>query len=188
MKNQTAIVAGSVAAVSRRENMSLAESFLSVDVLIIVDTSGSMCSKDAPGNRSRYNAACDELATLQAGNPGKIGVIAFSDMVQFCPGGIPMNFEGSTNMAGALKFVKVADGLGIKLILISDGEPDSRGETLKIARTFKTKIDTVYIGPERGGSGREFLKELAAATGGTSIKSAQPAMLADPVTQLLSAG
>lgn len=188
MKNNTAIVAGSVAAMSRRENMSLAESFLSVDVLIIVDTSGSMCRKDAPGNRSRYSAACDELATLQVGNPGKIGVIAFSDMVQFCPGGVPMNFEGSTNMTAALKFVKVADGLGIKLILISDGEPDSRSETLKIARTFATKIDTIYIGSERNGSGRKFLEELAAATGGTSMKSAAPAMLGDPVTQLLAAG
>ena len=188
MSNKNAIVAGSVAAISKREDVSLAESFLSVDVLIIVDTSGSMHRRDAPGNRSRYEAACDELETLQENQPGKIGVIAFSDIVQFCPGGIPMDFGGTTNMAGALRFVKVADGLGIKLILISDGQPDDRTETLKIARTFTTKVDTIYIGSESDGSGRRFLEELAAATGGMSIKSAAPAMLADPVIQLLAAG
>lgn len=183
-----AIVPGSIAAMSKRENISLAESFLSVDVLTIVDTSESMHCKDAPGGRTRYQAACDELATIQASNPGKIGVIAFSDMVQFCPGGVPIDFGGSTNMAGALRFAKPADGLGIRLILISDGDPDNRQATLDVARTFKSRIDTIYIGPERDSSGKRFLEELAAVTGGQFEKSVKPAMLADAVQKLLATG
>ena len=183
-----AIVTGSIAAVSKRENVSLAESFLSVDVMTIVDTSGSMHIKDAPGGRTRYQAACDELAAIQSSNPGKIGVIAFSSTAQFCPGGVPLDFGGSTNMAGALRFAKVADNLGIKLILISDGEPDNRKDTLDVARTFKSHIDTIYIGSERDGSGRRFLEELAAATGGRFEKSVAPAMLGEPVLKLLAMG
>jgi len=184
-----ALVPGSLAAVTRRENITLAESFLSADAILLVDMSGSMGMCDAPGGRSRYDAAEQELRDLQATMPGKIAVVAFSDGAEFCPGGVPRRMGGGTNMAAALRFVKPADGL-VQIILISDGWPDSESKTLEVARTFKHKIDTVFIGPETGpdASGREFLRRLAAATGGQSIKSAKPGLLKNETLKLLSAG
>lgn len=163
-----AIVPGSLSAVSGKANMSLAESFLNVDALVVVDTSGSMANNDAAGGKTRYAAAVEELTRLQATLPGKIGVISFSDYPVFCPGGVPQNLGDGTNLSGALKYVKPADGLGIKFVLISDGLPDEPQDAIITARKFKTKIDVVYVGPEKG-SGSEFLAELAAATGGKSV-------------------
>jgi len=183
-----AIVPGSLAAVAKRENLTLAESFLSVDALILVDMSGSMGDRDAPGGRTRYEVAEQELRELQAALPGKIGVVAFSSDVQFCPTGVPVRMGGGTDMAKALKFVRAADGLA-KIVLISDGEPDSADATLKEARLFKHRIDTVYIGPESGpyARGREFLQRLAAATGGQSLQSAAPGLLKNETLKLLKA-
>lgn len=179
------ITVGSLAAVTQRQNLSLAESFLSVDAILVVDMSASMSAQDAPGGLTRYMAAENELRKLQRELPGKVAVVAFSNRVEFCPGGIPPRLMSSTNMAKALKFVQPADGVA-RIILISDGEPDSETETLEAARVFENRIDTVYIGPERG-SGREFLDRLAAATGGQSLKSAAPGLLKDEVQYLLAA-
>ena len=186
MKNKI-VAAGSLSDVMKREDKTLAESFLSCDAILICDTSGSMCSQDAPGNLTRHEAARRELRRLQSSHPGKLAVVAFSSQVRFCPSGIPFRFDGGTNMAKALEFVKPADGCGVRFFLISDGEPDSKSETLKAAKTFRSRIDVVYIGPEDGGAwgGREFLQKLAGVTGGKFIKSDKIGMLADPVERLL---
>jgi Mg-chelatase subunit ChlD len=185
-----AITTGSLSQISQQVNQSLAESFMSVDVLLIVDMSGSMTMRDARDGQARHKVAESELRRLQAEMPGKIGVVSFSDKVEFCPSGIPTPFFESTNMANALRFVKPADSTGIRFILISDGLPNSESETLTIAQTFETKIDTIYIGPESGfdASGREFLERLAAATGGQHVKAREIAQLAEPVKYLLEGG
>ena len=186
--NATAIVPGSLSAIAQRENRSIAESFLNVDVLVVCDMSGSMACDDAPGGKPRYVAACEELASLQRQYPGKIAVIAFSGHAELVPGGSPALMGGDTDMVAALKAAKPADGLGIKIVLLSDGEPNDREATLAEARKFKTPIETVYIGPERESRGREFLQELARKTGGSYQKTAQPGMLAAPILALLNAG
>jgi len=182
----TALIKGSLGAIAQRDNMTLAESFLSADVLLIVDMSGSMGAHDAPGGKSRYEAAEQELRRLQEQNPGKIAVIAFSDTAEFAPTGIPRRMGAGTNLAGALSFVKPADGTGVRFIVISDGEPDDPPKALATARTFESKIDCVYIGPESG-HGRAFLERLAAASGGSFAQGAAPGMLAEQVTLLLGA-
>ena len=182
----TGLVKGSLADLAGTANLSLAESFLNVDAVLLVDMSGSMGVHDARGGRSRYDAAEDELRTLQAQFPGKVAVIAFSDQAEFCPTGVPIRMGGNTNLAAALRFVKPVDGLA-RVIVISDGEPDSESEALSVARTFTSRIDVVYIGPEIGGSGREFLERLAKASGGTFVSSDAPGLLADSVTLLLQA-
>lgn len=186
-KNQLIIVPGSLQATSQQKGITLAESFLDVDVFLIVDMSGSMAAKDAPNGLSRYEAAERELKTLQGKLAGKIGIIAFSSWPVFCPNGIPPRLDGGTDMKAALEFVKVADDTGIKFILVSDGEPNSERETLQIAKTFKTKIDTIFIGPELS-TGREFLKKLSSLTGGKTVSSKEVGMLAQPVLGLLEAG
>ncbi len=165
----TAIVPGSLGAIAKQENKSIAETFVNADLIVIVDTSGSMSSHDSRGGKSRYDVACEELAALQASHPGKIAVLSFSDTVVFCPSGVPVCLNNITDMAAALKFAKTADLPGMQFILISDGEPDCKEETLAVARTYRNKISTIYVGPEEQPAGRDFLQRLAAVTGGQTI-------------------
>ena len=162
------LVYGSLGDIAGRSGKTLAETFLSVDALVLVDVSMSMDINDCPGSRRRYEVACEQLVRLQREIPGKVGVISWSISAYFCPGGLPKAPFGSTNLAGALDFVRPADGCGIRMIVISDGEPDDAKRALDLARTFQTKIDTIYCGPEMG-SGREFLAKLSALTGGQAV-------------------
>jgi len=186
MNNQ--IIKGSVSAIAQQNNMGLAESFLSVDVIILCDVSGSMDAHDSRGGRTRYEIMCEELTSLQKGLPGKIGVVQFDSQVQFCPGGLPLLAGGGTNLEKALKFVKVADLEGMKFILISDGEPDDRAAALNVAKTFTCKIDVIYVGPESSPSGRAFLQDLAKATGGKAVTADRAKELGSTIQTLLLKG
>jgi Mg-chelatase subunit ChlD len=187
MAEQTAIVPGSLSAIATRDGVSLAETFVSADAVILVDTSGSMCTRDSRGGKSRYDVALQELAQLQARLPGKLAVIAFSSNVLFCPGGQPPLLNGGgTDIAGALKFAKVADVDGMRFIIISDGEPDDERKALAVAKTYKNRIDTIFVGPEHDyASGRTFLQRLASASGGKHIAADRVQELASKTEQLL---
>lgn len=180
-----AITKGSLSALAQQSGASLAETFLGADAVVIVDMSGSMGAHDAPGGRSRYDAAESELRKLQEKLPGKVAVIAFSSFPQFEPGGVPTRLGGGTDMAAALKFVLPVDGTGVRIILISDGYPDNEQETLAVAAKFKTRIDCIFIGSE-GEGGQEFLRRLAQATGGKAFKSNSPGLLKSAVQHLLT--
>src|SRR5262245_7320223 len=184
------LVYGSLQDVALKLGKSVAHTFLTVDALVLVDTSGSMDMPDCPGGRRRYDVACEQLIRLQRELPGKVGVISWSSHAIFCPGGIPTFLEGGTDLVNALKFVKHADGTSIKLILISDGEPDygSDRAVIDLASQFKSKISTIYVGPEDG-HGRDFLRRLADATGGQAVSQSVKdiANLQQTVTKLLTA-
>ena len=180
------IVVGSLGALSKNSNLSLAESFMSAELILLVDTSGSMNTHDSAGGRSRYDQAVTELTSLQAHMPGKIAVVAFSSDVQFCPSGIPYNFGGGTDLVKGLRFIHQADSIpGMKFILVSDGQPDDPSEALRVARTFKNHIDVIYVGNGRHPDGREFLERLAKATGGQSVTAEAAKQLAASVQTLL---
>lgn len=171
-----------------QQGKNIAESFLNVDAIVMIDTSGSMAATDCQNGQMRHTVACEELRRLQRQLPGKIAVIEWADSHAFCPGGIPGPAIGyTTDMAGVLRFVKQADDTGIKLILISDGEPDNEQDALNVARGFKSKIDTVYIGPEAG-SGAAFLRLLSSLTGGQSVSQSPREIveLSQTVTKLLT--
>lgn len=182
------IVKGSISDIAKQNGQSIAQTFISCDVICIVDTSASMGMHDAPGGRTRYDQACNELANLQGSLPGKIGVISFSDRVMFCADGVPFNFSSTTNLAAALTYAQIADipNSHMRFIVISDGQPDSEMEALSVARKYHNRIDTIFCGPENG-MGRDFLARLAAASGGSHVTTAQAAKLADGVTKLLVA-
>jgi Mg-chelatase subunit ChlD len=179
------IVPGSLSAMARAGRTSIAQSFMSAECIVIVDTSGSMDANDSRGGKSRYQVACDELAYLQGQMPGKIAVLSFSSEVMFCPNGVPFNYGAGTNLVKALQFAKVADVPGMRFILISDGEPSAPEECLKIARTYKNRIDVIYVGPEDRPSGRDFLTQLANACGGVSVTSDRAKELGATVQNLL---
>ena len=189
MNNQITLVSGSLAQVSQQKGITLAESFLDCDVIIMVDTSGSMDTNDSRGGRTRYDIAVEELNNLQKSMPGKIAVISFSSSAEFNPAGIAQYQGCGTDVAGALKFVKVADQIeGMKFILVSDGQPNDEREALGVARTFKNHISCIYVGPEDYPSGREFLERLAAASGGKMMTADRAKELAASVTMLLLNG
>jgi hypothetical protein len=185
------IADGSLTDMASKYDKSIAEAFIDCDAVVLVDVSGSMrCADVRPNSLSytRYRAACEQLAKLQKELPGKVGVVAFSDEVKFCPSGYPENLGGGTMMSTALKFIKPADGCGIQIILISDGAPNDPQMTMKVASGFETSISTVYIGPDDG-DGRLFLKQLADATGGKATRTATDQMdnLSKTVRGLLTA-
>lgn len=181
----TQITVGSIADLAQKSNTSIAESFLNADVIIIVDTSGSMDARDSRGGRSRYEVALEELARLQKQLPGKIAVVNFSSTVEFVPGGVPVFLSGGTDLTRALEFVRVADGL-VQFVVISDGQPDNSVTALDTARRFKSKIDVVYVGPEDDyAGGRQFLEQLARASGGKFVTADRARELATAVGTLL---
>lgn len=182
------VVPGSLQDQATASGGSLAETFLNCDLVVLVDTSGSMMDCDAPGGRRRYDAACDELAKLQASQPGKIGVIGFSSYPEFCPGGKPSFQKGGTDLAEALDYAHIIDGL-CNVVVISDGQPDSPEAALRSARAYKdSTISCVYVGPE-GGPGQEFLAKLAKANRGQSVTAEKTKQLAQKIERLmLSAG
>ena len=179
------IVPGSLGAMARAGRTSIAQSFMSAECIVIVDTSGSMDANDSRGGKSRYQVACDELAYLQGQMPGKLAVLSFSSDVMFCPNGVPFNYGAGTDLVKALRFAKVADVPGMRFILISDGEPSNPSECLKIVRTFKNRIDVIYVGPEDSPFGRDFLTQLSNACGGVTITSDRAKELGATVQNLL---
>ena len=184
----TAIVPGSIGAIAQRDGISIAESFLSADTIVLIDVSGSMAAHDSRGGQSRYDVACQELARLQHDLPGRIAVVAFSSSVQFVPGGRPPFLSGGTDLAAALRFVQVADGT-VRFVVISDGYPDEPERALALASQFQSQIDVIYCGPEADRIGREFLEMLARAAGGRYVVADRAAELAERVqTLMLGAG
>lgn len=179
-----AIIPGSLSHMAKRNSQGLAESFLSAKIVVLLDDSGSMSTNDAPNGLSRREAAKRELVRLQKQNPGEIALICFADFPLFCPHGDVIPCGGSTDMAKALEFIKVADDCGLKIVLISDGAPNSEDETLRVATNFKSKIDCIYIGRE-GGSGQYFLDKLMSITGGKRYEADAPGMLGSGVDLLL---
>jgi len=185
MNQQTAIVPGSLSDVATMTGNSLAETFIDAAAVILLDTSGSMNIRDSRGGRSRYDVALEELASLQEAIPGRLAVIAFSHLPLFVPGGQPPFLGGTTDLTAALKFAKVADVPGMRFVLVSDGEPDNEKTALATARTYRGKIDVVYVGPEAQPRGRDFLQRLAAACGGKTMTADCVKELASKVETLL---
>lgn len=183
----TSLVPGSLGALATQSGKSIAETFVNADVVILVDTSGSMSQKDSRDGKSRYDIAVEELSIIQSQMPGKIAVISFSTSVSFDPTGVPVYFGGGTDMAKALQFTKIADIPGMKFILISDGEPDDQQQTLSIAKIYRNPISVIYVGPEDHPTGRNFLQKLASLTGGGSITREKALELAGGIRQLLTA-
>lgn len=186
-KATSAIIPGSIASVSERRNISLAESFIEADALICLDVSSSMGEHDAPSGRTRYEFGCEQLTRVQGENPGKCALISYSSYPQFIPGGVAPFSGGSTNLTAALEFIAIADGT-MKVIIISDGYPDNAETALAVASRFKSKIDTIFCGSETDATGRDFLRRLAAASGGIAADSFKATDLGKTVGLLLKAG
>jgi Mg-chelatase subunit ChlD len=188
------IVTGSFAEMQRTTGAGLAKSWLKVEAVILVDTSSSMATCDAgEGDREgRVQVARREVAKLQKRMPGKLAIVNFSHDASWSPEGRIEEPSGSTNVAGALEYV--ADLLGpgaegIKIVVVSDGEPDSAEAAIEEAGKLAAKgavINTVYCGPDAG-YGKGFLTRLAAAGKGEFGEAALVKALENVIVKLLSA-
>jgi hypothetical protein len=184
------LVKGSLYQVAQQQQKPLAELFVNVECAVIVDVSGSMAANDAGEGLSRWQAAGNELAALQGEMPGEIAVLAFSKRVLFVPSGVLPELGtlgDSTGMARALDYVRSMglDVAGIRLVLVSDGAPDSKEKTLNAAAKFTQRIDTIFVGPE-GSPGAEFLAQLAQASGGIAATADRVKELAATAKLLLT--
>lgn len=194
MKNFTALskqsnvtVKGSLAQVAKDTGKSIAATFVDADCIILIDVSGSMQETDAPGGKSRYEAACGELEKLQGDLPGKVAIISFNHLTTFNPNGIPTSAGGGTNLTSALEFAKVCDFDGVRFVVVSDGEPDDPYTALAVAKTYRNKIDVIFCGNEARPDGREFLRKLAKASGGQEVTADRVAQLSNTIHKLLAA-
>ena len=187
MKNKTAIIPGSLTDIAAKQNVSIAESFVDCDVLVIVDVSGSMAVMDSRDGQKRYDVALQELEELQRTLPGKLAILAFSNVVIFVPSGKPPFLGMGTNLAGALKFARMADVPGMRFFVISDGIPDNQQAALAEAAKIKASINCIYVGPE-GGPGQRFLEQLASANQGVFGTADRVKNLAAITAKMLSAG
>ena len=182
------ITKGSIADIMQNSNVSLAESFLSCDCVVLFDVSGSMNSLDGH-LKSRFERGLDELRDIQASMPGKFAIIQFADRVDFMPGGVPsMGISGSgTDLTAALKYAKVADEIpDMRFVIISDGEPRNEITAKQTAAQYQNRIDTIFIGDENDRwNGQEFLSELAQMSGGKAVTTSAE-NIGKEVTLLLS--
>ena len=130
-------------------------------VILVLDTSGSMSSQaDTPGE-CRIDAlrgVVEELRLKKVPFKQLIfnSTCMWSDIITE-PG-------GGTNLASALTFCKQANAKHV--IIVSDGQPDSREAALIAARNLGCKIDVFFVGPKYDTSAQDFMKKLAALSGG----------------------
>jgi len=190
------IVKGSTTQVAHAEGMSLAQAFVTVDLMVVIDLSGSMHTRDAPsggGIISRRSAAREQLEKLQYDHAGRIGVIGFADQAEYLPSGNvdDVNVGGGTNMMSGLQMAVAASDAGIPLVVISDGEPNwgQEDDCIALARLLQSPLHCIYVGPE-GGLGFAFLRQLAAAAGnqGTAKTSTEIGQFLDDVERMLLSG
>lgn len=182
------ITKGSIADLMNNENVTLAESFMTCECIVLFDVSGSMDNMDGCGE-SRFERGKKELKSIQEEMPGKYAIIQFADRVDFMPGGVPMmHMSGcGTDLTAALKYAKIADEIpDMRFIVISDGEPNNESTALRVSAQYKNRIDTIFIGQESDWfSGKDFLQRLAETSGGSAVTTAAE-NIGKTVTHLLS--
>lgn len=196
LTEQQQAVKGSINDVAREQGRDVAELLAEVEVIIMVDSSSSMDTRDGgsyydQNTPSRYDRAREALATIQAQHPGKVLIITFqagmigsAATTRFCLDGIPSRPAGMTPMHEAFQLAKPFAGTGVEIIVVSDGQPDSEEATLQEASFFRTeRISTIYIGD--GVAGEVFMKKLAGLGGGISAGKVTPDLLTGAMQKLL---
>ena len=185
--SQSLVAKGSITNVAKSGDVAMA--LMDAKVLVVCDRSGSMVA-DARSGKASYQLEDEIVARLQAKYPGQVALAAFNDVAWLCPDGVLPMPTGQTNMLDALRLAQPLADAGLKIIMVTDGEPShSEQEVLDAAKLFRGKLDTIFVGPEVS-MGRKFCKALALAAGGTHSDAnlkRDPALLEKNLTRLLLA-
>lgn len=159
---------------------------------LLVDASGSM--NDGMRNGKTKMQGLQEVVTdLKSKRPLKM--IAFGGRrggAYLCDDGVP-HAGGGTPLHLAIDLAK-QQGFG-RVIVISDGQPDSKELAMQAARNFGGQIDVVYVGDPFDPNqpwidGEMFLRTLAESTGGSEFHGdlSQPKELSKGIIGLLVQG
>jgi hypothetical protein len=104
------------------------------------------------------SSATEAIPMIAFGGPYDAQV-RFVDVVPEPDGGTPLHLA-----------IPLAKEYGAtRLVVVSDGSPDLRDQSMSEARAFGGRIDVVFVG-KPGDGGALYLKALAAATGGTMLQ------------------
>lgn len=153
--------------------------------MLLLDHSYSMTDPVAPGSRTRSIDALRTMVTQLKEEMPSLPLVAFGGARAWVVNRVGEP-AGGTPLAEALDFARLHHAL--RVIIISDGIPNSEEGALRAAREFNGPIDVFYVGP-RPSRGEDFLKRLALASGGQfqSTTLAQPKQLAAGIRGLLAA-
>jgi hypothetical protein len=153
---------------------------------LLLDVSGSMLDTMRNG-RQKIEGLRDAVRDVQ--KEQRVKMIAFGlstyEEVGWVDSVPPAS--GGTPLTEAIDFAKRAN-IG-HAVVISDGEPNDPWTAMESAKKFGGKIDVIYVG-NPGDHGETFLRELAAATGGTEFTGdlSQPKEITSGILGLLNAG
>jgi hypothetical protein len=164
----------------------ISDAMMDVDMIVFIDTSGSMRTIDPGQNENRHTLAERQLVEIQGNNRGKVALCSFSNSVHFCPNGVPVIENGGTAMNEALKWALPMNGMGIDIVIVSDGSPNSKLMCLQTASLLDMIIHTVYIGPENDHDAIKFMKDLANAGKGKALTTEEVPQLGQKLQLLLS--
>jgi hypothetical protein len=158
-----------------RTDRSTASAFLagSTRPLILCDCSVSMSCVDVGFDDSRHTRLEAELQyLLDAVGSNEVHLVAFGCSPQLATLPLPADL-GSTNLAAAVRFAHSLRPS--QLIIISDGQPNSKDEAIDAIRELfpTTRVDCIYIGPESDSLAQQFLASLAQHGGEAHTKGAQ---------------
>lgn len=155
------------------------------EVTLLLDVSGSMGDHLRNG-KTRIEGLREVVQGIQSKRPVKMIAFGGSDGGAYDVTSIPFA-AGGTPLHSAIDLAKLK---GVpRVIVISDGIPDSPSASIASAKAFGGQIDVVYVG-DPGERGEEFLKSLAESTGGTEFHGdlSEPKSLTGKIMGLLNAG
>ena len=142
------------------------------DVIILADISTSM--EDYVGDaETRWDAMKEALiASYDASNTR---IIEFGSYARFINSpNVISRPRGSTDLAAALR-IAIAEQPG-QILVISDGEPNSKEAALDEAARFKGVINCIFIGNDGNVEAIKFLDELSKAAAGRIVVHAMNVM------------
>jgi len=154
--------------------------------LLLVDCSGSMADL-IEGSARKIDKLRRVVETLKQTHPVPIAAFGLNsgvvELVELIP-----EPQGLTPLHNAIRFGRVQEAN--HLVIVTDGEPDSREAALEEARRFGGPIDVFFVGRE-GASGAAFCAQLARLTGGScgvTDLTGEPKKLAAGIAGLLGEG
>lgn len=154
-------------------------------VFMLLDCSSSMGDGMRNG-QMKIDGLRDVVATIKQRQPVTMVAFgpAFDGRAVFFTDAVPKP-AGSTPLHEAIDFAR-AQGAG-RILVVSDGQPNSAFHASDAAEKFGGVIDTVFVG-NPGGEGSAFLAKLAADSGGVSFEGdlSEPRELGTKIAGLLN--
>ncbi len=127
--------------------------------LQLIDCSGSMAEKTESG-QTKISIVQDILTTL----PWCPCNIGFNSSVKLINYSSNLVADGGTNMA--LGLLRAGQECPRKILLISDGCPDSESAAFEAAEGIGCSISCFFVGDDGDNHAKEFLRKLAKNCGG----------------------